>query len=237
MHLSALQRGFTSGSSAINASLIISDAQNEAKGNSKPLKLVTLDACKAFDVVWQDSLLRKIFNIGIGSSLWTCIKNLYEGAQTRVKWSGHVSPSFEIRQGVRQGGVLSTLHSNLFNNDLLLLLQRLRVCVSIGHIDCCAPSSADDVALFAATIISLQILASVVFYYICREHYTINALKSAEVVLNDDSTTDEGIVKLKLGDDGIDQSPSEVYLGVDRMQKDMLTLGPEYRQKDAQCML
>ena len=74
-----------------------------------------------------------------------------------------------------------------------------------------------------------------VFYYICREHYTINALKSAEVVLNDDSTTDEAIVTL--GDDGIDQSPSEVYLGVDRMQKDMLTLGPEYRQEDAQCTL
>ena len=52
LHQSTLQRGFTSGSSAINASLIISKAQNEAKENSTPLKLVTLDACKAFDVVW-----------------------------------------------------------------------------------------------------------------------------------------------------------------------------------------
>ena len=60
LHQSTLQRGFTSGSSAINASLIISEAQNEAEENSTPLKLVTLDACKAFDVVWQDSLLRKI---------------------------------------------------------------------------------------------------------------------------------------------------------------------------------
>ena len=98
-----------------------------------------------------------------------------------------------------------------------MLLQKLRVGVSIGHIDCCAPTCADDVALLAATIILLQILASVVFYYICREHYTINALKSAEVVLNDASTTDEGTVML--GDDGIDQSPSEVHLGVDRNAK------------------
>ena len=217
LHQSILQRGFFSGSSAINASLIISEAQNEAKENSTPLKLVTLDACKAFDVVWQDSLLRKIFNIGIGGSLWTCIKNLYEGAQMKVKWLGHVSPPFEIRQGVRQGGILSTLHYKLFNNDLLVLLQKLRVGVSIGHIDCCAPTCADDVALLPATIFLLQILASEIFYYICREHYTINALKSAEVVLNDASTTDEGTVKL--GDDGIDQSPSEVHLGVDRNAK------------------
>ena len=112
---------------------------------------------------------------------------------------------------------MSTLHYKLFHNGLLLFLQKLRVGVSIGHIDCCAPTCADDVAPIAATIILLQILASVVFYYIYREHYTINELKSAEVVLNDASNTDEGTVKL--GDDGIGQSPSEVYLGVDRNAK------------------
>ena len=46
-------------------SLTISEAQNEAKDIGEPLKLVTLDACKAFDVVWQDSLLRKFHNVGI----------------------------------------------------------------------------------------------------------------------------------------------------------------------------
>ena len=32
--------------------------------------LITLDACKAFDVVRQDSLLKKIFLAGVDSSLW-----------------------------------------------------------------------------------------------------------------------------------------------------------------------
>ena len=59
---SKMQRGFTNKSLAINAALILSEAQNEAKGNGLPLKLVTLDACKAFDVVWQDSLLRKMWD-------------------------------------------------------------------------------------------------------------------------------------------------------------------------------
>ena len=81
-----------------------------------------------------------------------------------VKWLGHVSSPFEIRQGVRQGGILSTFHYKLFNNDLLLLLQRLRVGFSIGHIDCCAPTSANDVAVLAASVICPQILACLVFY-------------------------------------------------------------------------
>ena len=134
-----------------------------------------------------------------------------------VKWSGHVSSPFEIRQGVRQGGILSTLHYKLFNNDLLLLLQRLRVGFSIGHIDCCARTCADDVAVLAATVICLQILACVVFYYICREHYTINAQKSAEVDLNEDASLDEDLVTL--GGEDIGRSPTEVHLGVNRNAK------------------
>ena len=44
-----MQREFTNNSSALNPALIVSEAQNEAKDIGEPLKLVTLDACKAFD--------------------------------------------------------------------------------------------------------------------------------------------------------------------------------------------
>ena len=100
---SKMQRGFTNNSSALNAALIILEAQYEAKDIGEPLKLVTLDACKAFDVVWQESLLRKIYCAGIHGKLWLCLSNLYSGAHLAVKWQGIFS-SFEIRQGVRQGG-------------------------------------------------------------------------------------------------------------------------------------
>ena len=124
---SRLQRGFTNKSSAINAALILSETQNEAKENGHPLKLVTLDACNVFDVVWQDSLLRKLCKIGIHGSLWLSMSNLYSDATSVVKWQGRTSSPFEIKKGVRQGGILSTMHSKLFINDLLLLLQRLGV--------------------------------------------------------------------------------------------------------------
>ena len=88
---SKMQRGFTNNSSAVNAALIISEAQNEAKDIGEPLKLVTLDACKAFNVVWQESLLRKIYNAGIHGKLWLCLSNLYSGAHSVVKWQGIVS--------------------------------------------------------------------------------------------------------------------------------------------------
>ena len=57
---SKMQMGFTINSSAVNAALIITEAQNEGRDIGEPLTLVTLGACKMFDVAWQESLLRKI---------------------------------------------------------------------------------------------------------------------------------------------------------------------------------
>ena len=63
-----------------------------------------------------------------------------------------------IRQGVRQGGILSTLHYKLYNNDLLHLLESLMAGMSIGHIDCSCPTCADDVAPLAKFLVCLQLL-------------------------------------------------------------------------------
>ena len=68
------------------AVLTVSETQNEAKDLGEPLRLVTLDTCKAFDVVWQESLLRQIFNVGVQGSQWVSMKNLYRGAISAVKW-------------------------------------------------------------------------------------------------------------------------------------------------------
>ena len=62
---SCLQRWFTKKSSSVNAALLISEVQNKAKDRGEFLSLVTLDAAKAFDVVWQASLLRKIYHEGV----------------------------------------------------------------------------------------------------------------------------------------------------------------------------
>ena len=176
---SRMQRGFTSNSSAVNAVLILSENQKEAKELGEPLKLVTVDACKAFDVVWQESLLRKLFNAGIQGSLWVCLKNLYRGAFFSVKWQSRISEPFEIKLCVRLGGILSTLHYKLFNNDLLHLLGA-RDGTTIGHIDCSCPTCADDAALLAKFLLCLQILLMVVRYFLGRERYDINTTKSAK---------------------------------------------------------
>ena len=55
----------------------MSEVQNEAKAQKFNLFLVTLDTFKAVDVVWQNSLLGKIYHAGVGSALWTAVASLY----------------------------------------------------------------------------------------------------------------------------------------------------------------
>ena len=69
----------------------------------------TLDAEKAFDIVWHDSLIRKLFNDGVGGDLWLLVKSLHTDANTSIKWNGDLSDEIILQQGIRQGAKLSTL--------------------------------------------------------------------------------------------------------------------------------
>ena len=114
-----MQRGFTEDTSPLMAALLITEAINEAKDRGEGLYLSTLDAEKAFDVVWHASLLRKLFLDGIQGDSWLLIKSLHEQAHTKIKWGTELSNEIEIKQGIRQGAKLSTTLYKRYNNGLL----------------------------------------------------------------------------------------------------------------------
>ena len=169
-------------------------------------------------MVWQESLLRKIYLAGVDGSLWTTLCSLYSDATSSVKWMGRLSSPFVIKQGVRQGGVLSTLHYKLFNNDLLHMLESLGLGAFIGHINCCAPTCADDVALLGLCKKYLWELLYIVWFYKGRERYLINAQKSVEVLLSLFKQLLD-MEQVTLDDIPIPQESDTVHLGVDRNLK------------------
>lgn len=105
---SPLQRGFTEGTSAVNTSLLITEAVAEAHYAKKPLYIAMLDASKAFDVVWHQSMLTKLYQAGVTGTLWQMFSTQYEALTSCVKWNGTLSKPLREKQGVRQGGIAST---------------------------------------------------------------------------------------------------------------------------------
>ena len=62
--------------------------------------------------------MRKLFNIGVEGNLWTIVNSLHQEAQSAVKWQGEISEKFKVDQGVRQGGILSTVLYKVYSSNI-----------------------------------------------------------------------------------------------------------------------
>ena len=114
------------------------------------------DASKAFDTVWRDGMLDRLWDIGVRGKLWRIIRNLYQGSRSRVVVNGHRSDFFPIDQGVAQGDPLSPTLYAIFENALLQELhagQSMEGSLARGII---ALLYADDLVGIAFTADGLQ---------------------------------------------------------------------------------
>ena len=79
-----------------------------------------LDVRKAFDIVWIDGLLYKLFiEPGVGGRLWLTIKDLYTDVKAQVLYSGSLSRQFKVSQGTGQGRIFAPFMYEVYINALL----------------------------------------------------------------------------------------------------------------------
>ena len=150
----------------------------ESSSNKQDLWLTTLDTQKAFDVVDHNSLLRRMYLDGINGDDWLLVKDLYTDCSSRIKWAGGLSHPINIKQGVRQGGVLSTSHYKRYNNPLLLQLEERYSGVKIGSISIPHVTVADDLALLSSLLAEMQVMVWDVEGNAGRERFFVNPSKS-----------------------------------------------------------
>ena len=177
---SALQRGFTRNSSPMNSSLILEEAIREQRDKRKPLYIAFLDANSAFDVVNHDSLLRKLYHIGIDGATWLLIQSLHDGGTTTVKWEGAVSDIFHINQGFARvgGGGLSTDLYKVYQDGSINQIAIVEGVYHIGEICCAIPTCADDSAPMSEELLPLRSQASTAEEYSIMEEILIQPDKS-----------------------------------------------------------
>ncbi|MEW8547953.1 MAG: reverse transcriptase family protein, partial [Candidatus Thiodiazotropha sp.] len=173
-----MQRGFTKNSSPMNCSLILEEYIRENKDHKRDIYVAYLDAKSAFDVVHHSSLLRRLFHIGIEGVTWNLIHSLHKDAQTVIRWCGQTSDPFEIQQGVRQGGVLSTDMYKVYVDPLLSRVTESLLGGTIGEICCAAPTCADDMTFVSDAKQTLQTLIHEAADFASMERYLIQPVKS-----------------------------------------------------------
>ena len=143
-----------------------------------------LDVYKAFDTVWIDGLLYKIFSeLGIKGRMWLAIKDLYTDVKAQVLYEGIHSGKFS--QGTGEGRILAPFMYRVYINSHLCELSDHCFSISIYGLQLPSPSSADDISLLALHPSFLQTFMNTCYDYGVRWRYEFNNSKSGIVTFSE----------------------------------------------------
>ena len=206
-----LQFGFTKETAPQMATLCITESTAEAKSQGIPLFLIALDAKKAFDVVSHPILFRKLLTDGTPRETVASIMSLYTDATDVVLWDGATSDPYEVHQGVRQGGIISTDLYKLYIRDLLEKLQNTNLGLTIGSVHLAVAACADDIILISPSKHAIQCLLDEAVLFAKSHRYLLHPNKS--VIASIRTKTPEDI---KMYDGFIPTTEKLEHLGITR---------------------
>ena len=116
---SNMQFGFKEGVGCTEASFTILESINHMLERGSKVFGCFLDVRKAFDTVWIDGLLFKLFSeFGIKGRMWLVIRNLYTGVKAQVLYSGSLSRKFDILRGTGQRRIHAPFMYKVYINGL-----------------------------------------------------------------------------------------------------------------------
>ena len=173
-----LQFGFTPDECPEMAIVCINEAISEAEINDESLDTASLDARKAFDLVNQAKLKKKLFHTKLPKQSWAVIDSMYTNCNETFKLSGRFSDNYTVMRGVRQGSILSPLLYKDYIFDLLFCLSDNEIGLKIGTLFLGTPTVADDVFLMSNSTPELQSMLNLCFLYSEDHDYTLNIDKS-----------------------------------------------------------
>ena len=86
-----------------------------------------MDMTKAFDLVRHSTMFKKIISAGLSLIFVRLLIFIYLNQYANVRWAGTFSDIFSMRNGVRQGAVLSAIFYCIYMNDLFQILRRSKL--------------------------------------------------------------------------------------------------------------
>ena len=147
--------------------------------------MCSLDATKAFDKVNFVKLFKLLLQRNIPSIVLRLIRkskdilDLYIRQSVKAAWNCEKSFSFDVMNGVRQGGVLTPILFNVYFDELLHRLQQKDIGCHIWTIFTGALCYADDLLLLCPTIRALQKMITICSEFATEYDVTFNPSKTA----------------------------------------------------------
>ena len=180
--------------------------------NKSKVFAVLLDASKAFDRVNYIKLFEKLLKREMCPLVMRLLLQTYLDQKLCVKWNDTLSETFEVTNGVRQGGILSPLLFGIYIDELLCKLQDSGLGCHIGHYYAGALGFADDLILICPTESGIQKMLKICETYAAEHDLIFNGAKSKLLIFNPKKIY-ESDPKLELNGELIPNVKSAIHLG------------------------
>jgi hypothetical protein len=159
--------------------------------------------------VWQAGLMYKLKERNLRPSLWKIVADSFCDFKCCVSINGIQSEWFQIRQGVHQGGPLSSLLFQIHLDAMLIEIQNSRCGVKVYDIEIACPTFADDMSLITLSENSLQKMINIANKYRCKWRFRFNVPKCVVMAFGNSSFTKD----IFLGEEVIKLVKDFIHLG------------------------
>ena len=172
------QFGFKSGHSTDLCIYALTEFIEYFKSRSTSVYVAFLDASKAFDKISHWTLFKKLIDRHVPLYLVVILCYWYQHQEMTVRWGHCISNSFNVTNGVRQGGVLSPQLFNVYIDGLSDILNKSTIGGSLGGKRINHLLYADDLCIVSLSSAGLQHLLSICDQYCATHSLTFNVRKS-----------------------------------------------------------
>lgn len=173
-----------------------------------------MDASKAFDKINHHHLFRKLIRRKLPTIVIRMFQYWFRTQTFRVRWSNVLSQSFSVRNGVRQGGILSPYFYNVFVDELSKRLHRSSIGCSIEGFPMNHILYADDSVVLAPSPAALQKLLNICDEYAAANEITFNCTKTVCMSVLPHTLKDLRVPDLHLKNSKLEWIKTKKYLGV-----------------------
>lgn len=181
-----LQGAYRSEQDALTTAFITDETIKHCCEEKDKVYVCYIDITKAFDKLWINGMLYKLFqSVGISGKCLRIIKLWYTGMREMVCIDGNYSKCYNILQGTRQGGVLSPWLFTVFVNDLISILQRTGLGIVIHDMYYGSPMFADDLTMLSRLKFGLDQMLKSLHDYSLLWRITFNQKKTVVMVFGE----------------------------------------------------
>ena len=126
------------------------------KARNTDVDVCLLDASKAFDRVHYGKLFKLLEKRKLPVQVRRLLLDMYTRQKMQTVWNGSRSDYFSVKNGVKQGAILSPILFCLYIDELLNRINSSGLGCHIGHLSFAGLGYADDVTTLTPSVSALQ---------------------------------------------------------------------------------